>query len=42
MLIESYEWFLSHRQQLDDGETHGSHHQSKVPLGLLKVLKRLP
>jgi len=40
MLIESYEWFLAHRRQLD--ETHGSHHQSPARLGLLRVLKRLP
>jgi nucleoside-diphosphate-sugar epimerase len=42
MLIESYEWFLAHRRELDEGDTHGSHHQSPVPLGLLKLLKRLP
>ena len=40
MLIESYEWFLAHRSTL--GEGHGSHHQSPVPLGVLKLLKRLP
>lgn len=40
MLIESYEWFLQHRSQLGDG--HGSHHQSPVPLGVLKLLKKLP
>lgn len=40
MLIESYEWFLAHRGQLDDAT--GSHHQSPVPLGVLKLLKRLP
>jgi len=40
MLIESYEWFLAHRSSLGDG--HGSHHQSPVPLGVLKLLKRLP
>jgi len=40
MLIESYEWFLEHRQELS--ERHGSHHQSPVRLGVLKVLKRLP
>jgi len=38
MLIESYEWFLAHRRELD--ETHGSHHQSPVPLGLLRLLSR--
>ena len=40
MLIESYEWFLSHREQVDAGG--GSHHQSPVPLGVLKLLKRWP
>ncbi len=40
MLIESYEWFLAHRAAL--GDTHGSHHQSPVKLGLLNLLKRLP
>ncbi|CAN5840360.1 NAD-dependent epimerase/dehydratase family protein [soil metagenome] len=40
MLIESYDWFLSHRREL--GDAHGSHHQSPVPLGVLKALKRLP
>lgn len=40
MLIESYEWFLSHREQVDRGG--GSHHQSPVPLGVLKLLKRWP
>ena len=40
MLIESYEWFLSHRGGFDG--QRGSHHQSPVPLGVLKLLKRLP
>lgn len=40
MLIESYEWFLEHREQL--GATGGSHHQSPVRPGLLRVLKMLP
>ncbi len=40
MLIESYEWFLAHREQLDT--TSGSHHQSPVRPGLLRVLKMLP
>jgi nucleoside-diphosphate-sugar epimerase len=40
MVVESYEWFLAHRQQLGDGS--GSHHQSPARLGLLKLLKRLP
>lgn len=40
MVVESYEWFLAHRDELDGG--HGSHHQSPVRLGLLRALKRLP
>lgn len=40
MLIESYEWFQAHRTNLDAGGV--SHHQSPVPLGVLKLLKRLP
>lgn len=39
MLIESYEWYRSHRDGLDGG---GSHHQSPVRLGLLRVLRHLP
>jgi nucleoside-diphosphate-sugar epimerase len=39
-LIESYEWFLAHRHGL--GEQAGSHHQSPVRPGLLRLLKRLP
>jgi nucleoside-diphosphate-sugar epimerase len=40
MLVESYDWFLAHRHELD-GAT-GSHHQSPARLGLLRALKRLP
>jgi nucleoside-diphosphate-sugar epimerase len=40
MVVESYEWFLAHRRELD--ATQGSHHQSPVRLGLLRLLKRLP
>lgn len=40
MVIESYEWFLAHRDVL--GAASGSHHQSPARLGLLRVLKRLP
>lgn len=40
MVIESYEWFLAHRHELD-GAT-GSHHQSPVRMGALALLKRLP
>jgi len=39
MLIESYEWYLAHR---DEPAVHGSHHQSPVRLGVLEVLRRLP
>jgi nucleoside-diphosphate-sugar epimerase len=38
-LIESYDWFLAHRGEVGAGG--GSHHQSPVPLGVLKLLKRL-
>jgi nucleoside-diphosphate-sugar epimerase len=37
MVIESYEWFLAHRGELDGGSAH----QSPVELGALAVLKRL-
>lgn len=40
MLIESYEWFLTHR--LESGDPDRSHHQSPVRPGLLRVLKALP
>ena len=40
MVVESYEWFLAHRHELDSAQ--GSHHQSPARLGLLRVLKRLP
>jgi nucleoside-diphosphate-sugar epimerase len=40
MLIESYEWFLAHRDELD--ATSGSHHQSPVRPGLVRLLKLLP
>jgi nucleoside-diphosphate-sugar epimerase len=38
MLIESYDWYLAHRDEL----APGSRHQSPVRLGLLKILRRLP
>jgi nucleoside-diphosphate-sugar epimerase len=37
MVIESYEWFLAHRDELGGGSAH----QSPVRLGALAVLKRL-
>jgi nucleoside-diphosphate-sugar epimerase len=40
MVIESYEWFLAHRRESDDGAR--SHHQSPVRLGLLRALKSIP
>lgn len=40
MVIESYRWFLEHR---DDPATDGrSHHQSPVRLGALRLLRRFP
>jgi nucleoside-diphosphate-sugar epimerase len=39
MLIESYDWYVRHRDELDRA---GSHHQSPVRLGALKLLRRLP
>ena len=39
MIVESYDWFLAHRDTLSSS---GSHHQSPVRLGLLRLLKRLP
>jgi nucleoside-diphosphate-sugar epimerase len=40
MLVESYKWFLEHRSDVRQGS--GSHHQSPVRLGALRLLKRLP
>jgi nucleoside-diphosphate-sugar epimerase len=40
MVIESYEWFVTHRRESDDGAR--SHHQSPVRLGLLRALKSMP
>ncbi|HEY3141232.1 MAG TPA: NAD-dependent epimerase/dehydratase family protein [Acidimicrobiales bacterium] len=40
-IIESYEWFLEHREEIAT-TTGASHHKSPVKLGLLKVLQRLP
>jgi hypothetical protein len=39
MVIESYEWFRTHRDEALDGR---SHHQSPVKLGAMKLIKRLP
>jgi nucleoside-diphosphate-sugar epimerase len=39
MIIESYEWFLAHRGELESAER--SHHQSPAPPGLLRLLKRM-
>jgi nucleoside-diphosphate-sugar epimerase len=41
MVTESYDWFLTHRDQLFD-PARASRHKSPVPLGLLRLLKRLP
>ena len=40
MLIESYEWFLTHRAELD--ASGRSHHQSPAKAGALRILQRLP
>jgi dTDP-D-glucose 4,6-dehydratase len=43
-LIESYEWFLANRGSMAEGAAgsgSGSHHQSPVKLGVLRLLKRL-
>ncbi|MCL4291754.1 MAG: NAD-dependent epimerase/dehydratase family protein [Acidimicrobiia bacterium] len=40
MVVESYEWFLAHRADLDGGNR--STHQSPARLGVLAVLKHLP
>ena len=40
MVVESYEWFLAHRDRLDGAGR--SHHQSPARLGALRLLKRLP
>jgi len=40
MIVESYEWFLAHRREPDDGGR--SHHQSPVRPGLVRALKALP
>jgi nucleoside-diphosphate-sugar epimerase len=40
MVIESYEWYRAHRQELR--ATGGSQHQSPARMGMLRVLKRLP
>jgi len=39
MLIESYDWYLAHRDQL---AVSRSHHQSPVRLGALELLRRVP
>ena len=38
MLIESYDWYLAHRDELAEDR---SHHQSPVRLGALKLLRHL-
>ncbi len=40
MVAESYDWFVAHRSELE--VSRGSHHQSPVRPGLLRLLKRLP
>jgi nucleoside-diphosphate-sugar epimerase len=41
MIVESYEWFLAHREALAAAKG-GSAHQSLARLGLLRAVKRLP
>ena len=41
MIVESYEWFLAHREELAAARG-GSAHQSLARLGLLRAVKRLP
>lgn len=38
MVIESYNWFLTHKDEVHGGR---SHHQSPVKMGALKLLRRL-
>jgi hypothetical protein len=40
MVVESYDWFLAHRDEL--AAAGRSQHQSLPRAGLLSVLKRLP
>jgi nucleoside-diphosphate-sugar epimerase len=40
MVVESYEWYVAHRAELDT--TPGSHHQSPVRPGVVRLLKWLP
>ncbi len=40
MVVESYEWFLAHRDDLGGGNR--STHQSPARLGVLRLLKHLP
>ena len=39
MIIESYEWYLAHRGEIETESR--SHHQSPARPGLLRMLKRL-
>jgi hypothetical protein len=41
MIVESYEWFLAHREELAEARG-GSAHQSLARLGLLRAIKHLP
>lgn len=38
MFAESYDWFIEHRSELGHGR--GSHHQSPVRRGALRLFKR--
>ena len=39
MFQESYDWYCANRQQILYGNSHGSHHQSKVKQGVLGIVK---
>ncbi|MEA3019634.1 MAG: hypothetical protein QOI47_1158, partial [Actinomycetota bacterium] len=43
MVIESYEWFRAHHDEVGDERAGAgrSHHQSSVRMGALKLLRRL-
>jgi len=41
MIIESYDWYLAHREEVLQ-RTDASHHRSPVRLGVLKLLELLP
>jgi hypothetical protein len=44
MVIDSYEWFTAHRDELeaDVAGDQRSHHQSPARMGLLRLAKHIP